>query len=123
MSTASAVEDTARLVPHGVANAAALDANELVSSRLAAALVGPVADGADDGQPLLRTCDPTLPAFPLVMALMLLEPSSVPVCEVCARRGPATNRLTVVAGASAVLLHACDKCRKRLDRNHDLIWD
>lgn len=129
----NAVEDCERMLPHGVANAALVmgGGDTPTELRALAALGNPIAPGAESEQPLLRTCNPNMEAMPLVLALMNLSRRSNAVCERCTgydsrKLHPRTgdHRLTLVLGASAVLVHVCDTCRAELDAScNGLVWD
>jgi hypothetical protein len=129
----SAIEDAERLVPHAVTNQRIMS-QELNRKRLLAALSNPVTDGAEFGQPLLRSCDPMLPAQPLVHGLMALDRRTQTAdCERHTGYGflsmlpthvPGVHRLMVGMGASVVMYHVCPECRADLDAYYaDLVWD
>jgi hypothetical protein len=131
----SAMEDAERLVPHAFENQRIMS-QELNRKRLLAALGNPIAEGAEFGQPLLRSCDPALPGQPLILGLMAMDrQTSTADCERHTGYGylstlpdhrPGVHRLMVGMGASVVIYHVCGECRVELDEHYvepRLVWD
>jgi hypothetical protein len=76
------------------------------------------------GTPLLRQTDTTLCAVPLLAAVTDWRMTSETVCCLCTAERVSPNRLTVLAGASAVWLHFCNHCREVMtDSFTGLHWD
>lgn len=119
----SAIEDAERLVPWARDNDDVQMFGTLATV-VRRALNGPVPAEVAFGTPLLRQTDPTLCAVPLLEAVSDWRMTGVSGCCLCDREVVCTDRLTVLAGASAVWMHFCPRCRDLLNETFaGLHWD
>ncbi|HET7327657.1 MAG TPA: hypothetical protein VFJ14_10295 [Nocardioidaceae bacterium] len=83
------------------------------------ALSGPTPDDLAYGVPLLRFADTSVPAIPLVQAVIMDARIAPTACDRCQVARPvevaAYDRLLVPCGASVVALHLCWTCKAHLD--------
>jgi hypothetical protein len=119
----SAMQDAGDLVPWARANDNVQTFGSLAKV-VETAMHGPVPTECAFFTPLLRQTDRSLCAVPLLAAVTEWRLTVEDSCCLCKHEVISANRLTVLAGASAVWMHFCPKCRDLLDETFaDLHWD
>lgn len=105
------------LVAWSEPNTAAL-ADERTEAAVLRALGGPTPEDLAYGVPLLRFADHSIPAIPLVQAVIMDVRHSPTTCDRCDvnERWRTFTRLLVPCGASVVALHICEVCKSHLDQ-------
>jgi hypothetical protein len=120
----SAIEDAERLVPWARDNDIIVQAGGHLSKVVARSLRGHVPAECAFGTPLLRQTDTSLHAASLLSAVLDWKLTVDTKCCFCTAERVSRNRLTVLAGASAVWLHICDHCKPIMDETFSgLHWD